>query len=310
MSKRRIPQEKTMSVQALREFINRHNSSAAGLAALAAALDERVTATALNPGLAAPIQDLLTALGLGDALEQMSVEELKPMLAELRFTLGIEAKLLYPQTRSTGWSHAESTLLQNAGDVSSGFVQPLARVVVPSLQGLSERFGAGGTFLDVGVGVASLSIAAARMWPTLRVVGVDPWRPSLDLARENVERAGLTGRIELLEQAAETLALESAFDLAWVPIPFIPDAVVAAVYEHVARALRPGGWMLVCAANPHLDPQAAALWRLRATLFGNPQTDAGLVEKRLRELGLAEVHTLPTGPAAMFALVAGRRSPA
>jgi precorrin-6B methylase 2 len=300
-----------MSVQALREFINRHNASAAGLAALAAALDAHVSGSALNSALASRVQELLATLGMGDALENVGVQDMKPLLAELRFTLGLEAKLLYAQTRAAGWNHPEPEILQNAGDVSAGFVQPLARMVVPNLAGLSERLSvAGGAFLDIGVGVASLSIAVARTWPELRVVGIDPWQPSLALARENVDRAGLRDRIELREQGAEHLNDEAAFDLVWVPIPFIPEPVIRKVYERAQRALRPGGWMLISAANPNVDPQSAALWRLRSTLFGNSQTDSGSAEKLLRDVGLVEVHTLPSPPGGFIALVAARRGPA
>jgi 2-polyprenyl-3-methyl-5-hydroxy-6-metoxy-1,4-benzoquinol methylase len=300
-----------MSVQALREFINRHNASAAGLAALAAALDAHVSGSALNPALALRIQELLATLGMGDALQNVGVQDLKPLLAELRFTLGLEAKLLYPQTRQSGWNHVEADFLQSAGDVSAGFVQPLARMVVPNLEGLSERLSnPGGAFLDIGVGVASLSIAVARTWPQLRVVGIDLWQPSLALARDNVDQAGLRDRIELREQGAENLTDEAAFDLVWVPIPFIPERLVRAVYERAQRALRPGGWMLISASNPNVDPQSAALWRLRSTLFGNGQTDSGPAEKLLRDVGLTEVRTLPSAPGAFIALVAGRRGPA
>jgi SAM-dependent methyltransferase len=299
-----------MSVQALREFINRHNASGAGLAALAAALDAHVSGSPLNSALASRVQELLATLGMGDALENVGVQDMKPLLAELRFTLGLEAKLLYGQTRAAGWNHAEPEILQSAGDVSAGFVQPLARMVVPGLEGLSERLSVpGGAFLDIGVGVASLSIAVARTWPELRVVGIDPWQPSLALARTNVDKAGLRDRIELREQGAENLTDEAAFDLVWVPIPFIPEPVIRTAYERAQRALRPGGWMLISAVNSNVDPQSAALWKLRSTLFGNGQTDSDSAEKLLRAVGLVEVHTLPSPPGGFIALVAARRGP-
>ncbi len=74
----------------------------------------------------------------------------------------------------------------------------------------------------MGVGVAGLSIAMSRLWPTLRVVGVDPWAPSLVLAREKVRAAALTDRIELRHQAAEDLTDVDSYDLAWIPIPRPP----------------------------------------------------------------------------------------
>jgi len=53
----------------------------------------------------------------------------------------------------------------------------------------------------------------ARKWPTLRVVGLDVWGPSLALARQNVAAAGLQDRVELREQSADELPDDRAFDL-------------------------------------------------------------------------------------------------
>jgi predicted O-methyltransferase YrrM len=67
--------------------------------------------------------------------------------------------------------------------------------------GLAERLrSAGAALLDVEWGVARSAIALAQMWPELRIVGIDPWEPSLRLARENVDQADLGGRIELRQQ--------------------------------------------------------------------------------------------------------------
>ena len=90
----------------------------------------------------------------------------------------------------------------------------------------------------------------AHLWPFLNVVGIDPWAPSLTLARENVRSAGLTDRIRLREQAVEDLSDTDAFDLAWIPSAFMPETVVPAACEHVYHALRPGGWLLFAMANP------------------------------------------------------------
>lgn len=105
------------------------------------------------------------------------------------------------------WSHIETEILQAGGEVSISFADPLTRTIIPSLEGLSQRLDSpDGAFLDVGVGIAGLSIAMARLWSSLRVVGIDLWAPSLVLAHENVRSAGLTEHIELREQAVEVLS--------------------------------------------------------------------------------------------------------
>jgi SAM-dependent methyltransferase len=300
-----------MTTQALREFINRHNASAAALAALGAALDARVSGVPLAPALQASIDDLLAALGAGDALKDTSPKELQPLLAELRFMSLVESKLLFHETRSSTWAHTESEILQSAGDISSGFAHALANVVAPMLDGLSARLLApGGAFLDVGVGVASMSITLAQLLPSLRVVGIDRWAPSLAIAREHVRNAGLDKRIELREQSAEDLTDSEAFDLAWIPTPFVPERVIAAACESVLRTLRPGGWLLFPMHNPGADPVTGALARMRTALNGGTMLSTGQSEALLSRAGFVEVKTLPGPPGAIIAIVVGRRRPA
>jgi SAM-dependent methyltransferase len=164
-------------------------------------------------------------------------------------------------------------------------------------------------------GVPGRRSAAARRdgaWtsPTPRIVGIDPWKPSIEIARRNVADAGLGDRIELREQGVESLEDEGAFDLAWLPIGFIPARVLGAAYERTRRALRPGGWMLVTVINPDLGPRYATMLRLRTTLFGNAELAPAHVEGMLRAAGLTDAHTLPSPPGAFPGLVAARRSPA
>lgn len=108
------------------------------------------------------------------------------------------------------------------GQTSAAFAPLFHRVIIPHLDGLTARLEAPtAAFLDIGVGVAALSIAMTRLWPTLRVVGIDPWEPALALARQNVATAGLSERIDLRQQAVEDLTDQAAFDLVWVSQPFV-----------------------------------------------------------------------------------------
>jgi len=184
----------------------------------------------------------------------------------------------------------------------------LKRTIAPRLDGLPERLAApGAAFLDVGVGVAAMATEMVRQWPSLRVVGVDPWAASVALARGNVRAAGLADRIELREQRAEDPPDEDRFDLAWVPSVFIPREALPSVLERVARALRPGGWLLLAFAHPGADPLAAALARLRTALWGGTDATPSEMVDALTRSGLVEVTPLPGPPASAVAMVAGRR---
>jgi precorrin-6B methylase 2 len=199
-------------------------------------------------------------------------------------------------------------LLQAAGDVSAAFPRALERNIAPRLSGLAERLAEpGAVFLDIGVGVGALSIEMARIWPSLRVVGIDPWAPALELARENVRALDLAGRIELREQLAEELADEAAYDLAWIPSAFVSESAIRRVVQRVHRALRPCGWLLVPTLSGGGEPLAAALARLRTQMFSGYVSTAERIEALLREKGFVQVQTLPRAPGAVSATIAGRR---
>src|SRR5262245_43370022 len=144
----------TMSVQPLREFMTRHTASATGLAALAAALDAKATGTPLDPSLDARVKALLATFGIADALTDVTAEEAKPLVTELRVMAAFDSKLLHSQTRTTTWNYTDAAVLEGAGTMSAGFVGPLAQVLLPGLEGAMDRLNApGGTFLDIGVGI-------------------------------------------------------------------------------------------------------------------------------------------------------------
>jgi methylase of polypeptide subunit release factors len=92
-------------------------------------------------------------------------------------------------------------------------VEPVAiwaERLFPALKGLPEALHAPTAhFLDVGTGVGHLAIAMCRQFPTLRVVGIDPFETALELARRNVVEADLEGRITLRSALVQDLTEEN-----------------------------------------------------------------------------------------------------
>ena len=296
-----------MSIEALRDVVAELSASASALAVLAAELQARISGKALHPTLRAHADDLLRAAGALPALEGTSAAELAPLLAEIRHFWVLDNDLLSKPDRAPGWTYTDAEVLQSGGEITEGFANVLPRFL-PQLEGLAARLeGSDGTFLDVGTGVARLAIAMARKWSSLRVVGLDVWGPSLALARKNVSDAGLQQRIEIREQAGEELPEERAFDLAWIPAPFVPPHALGRLVEQVQRALKPGGWLLFAAAKSGEDLRGAAL-RFRVALFGGAPSTQPEIEKLLVEKGLTEVRTLPGPPRDFKIIVAGRRA--
>ncbi|MBD2254617.1 SAM-dependent methyltransferase [Nostoc parmelioides] len=294
--------------QNLRKYVNNHIRSNTILAVLGATLNARVTGTPLQPKIQVQIDEVIDALGIGDMVEETSTAILRQIIADIRFNMLLDAKLFSRANDGLVWTHDETDILQAGGEVSAGFAEVLTHKIAPSLDGLSQRLGSpNGSFLDVGVGTAGLAIAMANLWSYLKIVGIDPWKPSVILAQENVQNAGLAERIQLREQAVEAFSDTDQFDLAWLPSAFIPEGVIFTACENVYRALRPGGWLLFAMANPGNDSVTASLVRLRTVFWGGSLMSPLQIETLLRETGFVDIRILPSPPDAVVALVAGRR---
>jgi len=292
---------------ALRSLLNELNTSAGALAGLTAALEARAAGHPLAPGLAAAVQAVLDALGVRDALAALAPAELRPLLAELRVFAASHRQLAALRPPEPGWAPACPVLIQAAGDVSAGLPFFLERSVVPQLAGLAERLATrGARFLDIGAGAGALSIQMARTWPELAVVALEPWGPALDLARANVQAAGLCERIELRAERAEALAERAGYDLAWVPSLFVDEAAFAIVLERVRRALRGGGWLILPVLRGEADTLGARVVRLRAALWGGCAPTLGEATARLQAAGFGDLASFATSPSSTTGLLAAR----
>ena len=291
----------------LRALLNELNTSAGALAALGAALEARAAGNALAPGLAAAVHGVLDALGVRDSLAALPLAELRPLLAELRVFAASHGLLAAPRPPDPGWAPACPTLIQAAGDVSAGLPRFLERTIVPRLAGLAERLATpGARFLDVGAGAGALSIQMARTWPTLAVVGVEPWGPALDVARANVQAAGLSERIELRADRAEELYDRASYDLAWIPSFFVAEGAFDRVLERVQRALRAGAWLILPALRAAPDSLGGSVVRLRATLWGGSALTLDEATARLATAGFVDLASFATSPTSATGLLAAR----
>lgn len=294
-----------MSLKAVRDLAARLSISANALAVLGVALEERVRNGSLDPVIKAEVDRVVAALGATEMLDETTPEELKAMVAGIRVTFFQGSSLLANVTSAPGWSHTEPDILQSIGEVSSAVPVLLKQAIVPRMEGLAKRLESqDAAFLDVGVGVGALAISMARLWPSVRVVGIDLWKPALAIAHDNVRAAGLATRIELREQRVQDLPDSDAFDLAWFPAFFIADDVIQTALLRVYRSLRRGGWIVLGLQNAGSDGLTASLARFRTVLWGgNPRSPAD-AEILLKETGFCEIQTVASP---VIAAIVGRR---
>jgi SAM-dependent methyltransferase len=301
-----------MSTEVLRDVVTRLNTAAGAVAIIGVAIESRLTATPIDPRLAPHANAVLDALGVKQAFDEAPPAELGALLAPIRALSLLNHKLMLAASGITpGWKHTEEDLLQALGGMTHGLANALRTRFAPMLTGLAQRLASQDAhFLDVGVGVAKLSIDLAVTFPNLRVVGIDPWEPALALARQNIASAGLEQRVEVRPIGGEQLSEVDRFDLAWIASVFMSEDVVPYVAEKVLRALRPGGWALVALSKPHSDdPLADALWDFRIVHFGGSISTPDEGAALLRRVGYVDVAPLPVPPGAVAGLVAGRKRP-
>jgi len=155
--------------------------------------------------------------------------------------------------------------------------------------------------LDVGCGTGNAALAAARAGA--EVVGVDPARRLLEVARARAGREGFAAA-EFVEGDALALPVEdAAFDAALSVFAVIFAAPPRAAAGELLRAVRPGGRIVVTTWRPEGPIFEAALLAREALglpdeapMWGDPEALTGLFAPH--PVDLREERLAFTGPSA------------
>jgi release factor glutamine methyltransferase len=138
--------------------------------------------------------------------------------------------------------------------------------------------------LDVGTGTGAIALAIADEHRGAAVTAIDASGDALDLARENLELAGVNGRVRLVEHDLMEGLGTDAFDLVvsnppyvepedietlqpevrdWEPrIALVAHGATEAVAKAATAALRPGGWIVLEIAENQAGNVAGVLEQL------------------------------------------------
>jgi SAM-dependent methyltransferase len=280
-----------MSIELLMRTVQRLNASAEALAALGAELRLQQDDVAGDPRIRAILKDVVNALDL-TLLDGVNAGQRAAVVGGIQAFFRQAIDLLEQPARPPGWGY-DPTVLQAQGRLSRVIAHEIERISA-SRPDLHATLRGPGAFLDVGTGVAWLAIEAARIWPSMNVVGIDPWETALKLARENVAGSDVADRVELRAQGAEGLEDREAFTLAWMAGPFLPPDIVPDAIGRVARALKPGGWLVFGLYPSPSDPLGQALAALRVVRSGGHPWQPEEIEDRFRALGFEQVETVAT----------------
>ncbi len=148
----------------------------------------------------------------------------------------------------------------------------------------------GGRVMVVGAGTGVELVAFGRLRPDLRLLGVDPSGPMLDLARRRVEQAGVGDRVSYHRGYAADVPSDALFDAATLfnVLHFAADdGGKADLLADVARRVKPGGAFALF--DLHGDPESKefdalmSAWRRYWTVRELPPDEAATFGRRIRE---------------------------
>lgn len=120
--------------------------------------------------------------------------------------------------------------------------------------------------LDLGTGSGAIALALARLWANAKVTALDKSAEALDLARDNAEVCGLSGRVRFLQSDwLAGLPPDEKYSLIVANPPYLSDEETAAAQPevkdfepHLALSAGKNGAAalehIIGAARPHLAP--------------------------------------------------------
>jgi hypothetical protein len=206
---------------------------------------------------------------------------------------------------SEGWAQ-DADVVRAQGVVSEAVtLGPMAQML-RQLPGVQARLAApGAAFLDVGAGAAGVCVAMCKLYPELRVTGLEPFTGPMAEGKKVVAASPFADRITLRAQGLETLEDVSAYDAAYVAQMFFPDGIVVDGMARVLRSLKPGGFVFTGSVYDPGEGLPGAMGRFTSALWGGGTRTAADVATILRQAGFVDV-VAPPVPSGM-APVLGRK---
>jgi len=183
---------------------------------------------------------------------------------------------------------------------------------------LTSRIESGQRVLDLGCGTGALTLRAARRGAQVKGIDVNP--EMLEVARAQVQKAGLAERVELVEMGVAELDGEKpqSYDavMTGLCLSELSHDEIRYTLEQVRRILRPGGLLLIA---DEVTPRGRVRRLLHALLRAplvvltyviTQQTTHAIANltERLRKAGLVIESTHASGLGSFLEIVA--RAPA
>lgn len=274
--------------------IQKHIRAADVLAAIGARIGKAAGHLQPNDNLSSKLDAVIEEFE-PNLLDGLTEEELDALYGFVRATMRQMLHLLeLPDDGSSGWSFEDPAILENQGR-SSRVVTRLLTEYAAKKPEFGDTLSSGPRFLDVGCGVGWISLSMAQQWPSLRATGIDILQPALELAAKNLEQTGLSDRVNFREQNVLDLQEDEVFDVVFVPVIFLPEAILEQTFENLYRALKPSGWLFAAAFRVPDDRRMAVLNDLRTTVSGGRAWNTDELADITDKPGLVSVGDIAAG---------------
>jgi SAM-dependent methyltransferase len=159
----------------------------------------------------------------------------------------------YPELFRSGGVYSyqkhDEPFLRSVAEALRTLPRIVVEAVLPNLPDLRARLERGAAILDVGCGGGYAMVEFAERFPNVRCVGLDVEPTSIDMARDLIRSRGLDDRVAAHLVGSDEWPEETTgvFDLAtmFLVLHEIRPDLKGRVLERCARALRPGGQLLI-----------------------------------------------------------------
>lgn len=142
--------------------------------------------------------------------------------------------------------------------LSAGIDVGWRKKAIKQIAGLQPK-----TILDVATGTADVAIMASGMLKPEKIVGIDISDGMLEIGRQKVEKAGLTGIIELLNGDSETINFnDNTFDAVTVAFGVRNFQQLEKGLSEILRVLKPGGKLVVLEFSKPKMPGVKTMYNL------------------------------------------------